>query len=59
MLPRPDKPQKGLRSLLYFFLFYFLLFVVDFVIHWNETAMGLHVFPIPIPPPTSRSTPSL
>ena len=26
-------------------------FVVDFVIHWNETAMGLHVFPIPIPPP--------
>ena len=28
----------------------FFLFVVDFVIHWNETAMGLHVFPIPIPP---------
>ena len=24
--------------------------MVDFVIHWNETAMGLHVFPIPIPP---------
>ena len=24
---------------------------MDFVIHWNETAMGLHVFPIPIPPP--------
>ena len=20
---------------------------VNFVIHWNETAMGLHVFPIP------------
>ena len=30
--------------------FFFFLFVVDFVIHWNETAMGLHVFPIPIPP---------
>ena len=30
----------------------FFLFVVNFVIHWNETAMGLHVFPIPIPPPT-------
>ena len=29
---------------------------MDFVIHWNETAMGLHVFPIPIPPPTSLST---
>ena len=37
-------------------LFYFILFVVDFVIHWNETAMGLHVFPIPIPPPTFLST---
>ena len=44
-----------------FFFFFFLnlfiyLFVVNFVIHWNETAMGLHVFPIPIPPPTSLST---
>ena len=29
---------------------FFYLFVVNFVIHWNETAMGLHVFPIPIPP---------
>ena len=27
------------RILFYFILF---LFVVDFVIHWNETAMGLH-----------------
>ena len=33
-----------------FFSFFFFLFVVDFVIHWNETAKGLHVFPIPIPP---------
>ena len=41
---------------LLFFIFYI---VVDFVIHWNETAMGLHVFPIPIPPPTSLSTRSL
>ena len=39
--------------------FFFFFFVVDFVIHWNETAMGLHVFPIPIPPPTSLSTCSL
>ena len=38
------------------FLFIFFLFVVNFVIHWNKTAMGLHVFPIPIPPPTSLST---
>ena len=29
---------------------------MNFVIHWNETAMGLHVFPIPIPPPTSLAT---
>ena len=48
-----------------FFLFFlikkkfFFLFVVDFVIHLNETAMDLHVFPIPIPPPTSLSTRSL
>ena len=40
----------------YMFFIFFFLFVVDFVIHWNETAMGLHVFPIPIPPPTSLST---
>ena len=40
---------------LFFYFFLIFLFVVDFVIHWNETAMGLHVFPIPIPPPTSLS----
>ena len=45
----------------YFILFYLFifLFVVDFVIHWNESAMDLHVFPILIPPPTSLSTRSL
>ena len=30
-----------------------------FVIHWHESAMDLHVFPILIPPPTSLSTRSL
>ena len=45
--------QKGTFSHFFFYI------VVDFVIHWNETAMGLHVFPIPIPPPTSLSTRSL
>ena len=38
---------------------FFFFIVVDFVIHWNESAMGLHVFPILIPPPTSLSTQSL
>ena len=42
-----------------FFILFIFLFVVNFAIHWNETAMGLHVFPIPIPPPTSLSTGSL
>ena len=32
-----------------------IFIVVDFVLHWNETAMGLHVFPILITPPTSLS----
>ena len=43
----------------FFFFNLFFSFVVNFVINWNETAMGLHVFPIPIPPPTSLSTRSL
>ena len=43
--------QHLLSSLFLFFFLFFFLFVVDFVIHWNETAKGLHVFPIPIPPP--------
>ena len=30
-----------------------------FVIHWHESAMDLHVFPIRIPPPTSLFTRSL
>ena len=30
-----------------------------FVIHWLESALDIHVFPIPIPPPTSLSTRSL
>ena len=46
--------EESEKAVLFFFIFF--LFVVNFVIHWNETAMGLHVFPIPIPPPTSLST---
>ena len=32
---------------------------MGFVIHWHESAMDLHVFPIPVLPPTSLSTQSL
>ena len=56
--PLKIKDIKFLEMQLAIDLFFFL-FVVNFVIHWNETAMGLHVFPIPIPPPTSLSTRSL
>ena len=41
-------------NVLFFLIIIIILIVVDFVIHWNETAMGLHVFPIPIPPPTLK-----
>ena len=45
------------RFCFFFFFLIFILFffniVVVFVIHWRESAMDLHVFPIPIPPPTS------
>ena len=53
---------------IYLFIFHLFLLVwgqllynivVVFVIHWHESAMDLHVFPIPIPPPTSLSTRSL
>ena len=40
-------------------VFFFFFFVVNFVIHWNEKALGSHVFPIPITPPTSLPTRSL
>ena len=50
----------ALRFLFFFSTFFFNLFllvggqllyniVVGFVIHWHESAMDLHVFPIPIP----------
>ena len=52
----PQYPNTPPSHLTLIFFSFFFLFVVNFVIHWNETAMGLHVFPIPIPPPTSLST---
>ena len=56
--------QTPNRVFFFFFSHLFLLvggellhnILVGFVIHWHESAMDLHVFPIPIPPPTSLST---
>ena len=43
-------------AILFFnFFFYFLVFVI----HWHESAIDIHVFPILIPTPTSLSTRSL
>ena len=60
-------PAKEYKSIFVnFFPFIFISWrlitfniVVVFAIHWHESAMDLHVFPIPIPPPTSLSTRSL
>ena len=59
--PRCSSITVSERWLYSFFFFHLLLYniVVVFVIHWHELAMDLHVFPIPIPPPTSHSTRSL
>ena len=37
-----------------FILFYIFYIVMDIVIQWNETAIGLHVLPILNPPPRNE-----
>ena len=39
--------------------FFFFLSLVVFVIHWHESAIDLHIFPVLIPAPTSLSTRSV
>ena len=44
---------------IYLFIYFTLQYCIGFVIHWLESSMGVHVFPIlsPLPPP-SPSHPS-
>ena len=60
----PGKDSSPASSFFFSFIFISwrlitLQYCSGFAIHRHKSAMDLHVFPIPIPPPTSLPTPSL